>query len=394
MPNQLTRIHIENFRCLENVTLDVGMLNVMFGPNGVGKSTFLDTLWFVRDCAIRGVDAASSDRDHGIGILWHEAEPDSKIKIQFETDMFNYAVEFGFSSGRIEAFAGENLFSKSQNKLLIHRTTGSDKADFYNADSESRSLVALREPEKLALKQYLYYQTNSQEANDADRLLRCVHSYQTRSTDIYGLKKKGSESGTETWMRARCSNLWSVLRNLKDRRGLDDRYDTIMDYMRRSFPFFDDVLLESTGPNTVYGSFIEKYSSPVKASGVSDGHLQLLIHLTCLFAEGRARDSILIFDEPETALHPHAISVFADAVILATKEWNKQVYIATHSPVLLSHFAPDTIIAVEMDRHRRSSMRLVSEIEGIKDLLEDYAAGSLYIAEVLAPQSHGREVDE
>ena len=47
MPNQLTRIHIENFRCLENVTLDVGMLNVMFGPNGVGKSTFLDTLWFV-----------------------------------------------------------------------------------------------------------------------------------------------------------------------------------------------------------------------------------------------------------------------------------------------------------------------------------------------------------
>lgn len=394
MPNQLTRIHIENFRCLENITLDVGMLNVMFGPNGVGKSTFLDTIWFVRDCAIRGVDAASSDRDHGIGILWRDAEPEAKIKITFETDTFSYSVEFGFSTGRIEAFVGENLFSKSQNRLLIHRTTGSDKAAFFSVESGSENIVALREPEKLALKQYLYYQTNCQEANDADRLLRCVHSYQARATDIYGLKKKGSESGTDTWMRTRCSNLWSVLRNLKDRRGLDDRYDTIMDHMRRSFPFFDDVLLEPTGTNTVYGSFIEKHGSPIKASGVSDGHLQLLIHLTCLFAEGRNRDSILIFDEPETALHPHAISVFADAVILATKEWNKQVYIATHSPVLLSQFSPDTIIAVEMNRRRRSSMCRVSEIEGIQDLLEEYAAGSLYIAEVLAPQSYAREVNE
>ena len=394
MPHQLKRIHIENFRCLENITLDVGMLNVMFGPNGVGKSTFLDTIWFVRDCAIRGVDVASSDRDHGIGILWHEAEPNTKIKISLETDTFIYSVEFGFSSGRIEAFVGESLHSISRNIQLIHRTCGSDKADFFNINTGVSAVVKLRQPEKLALTQYLYTNDNSQEANDADRLLRRVHLYQARATDIYGLKKRGSESGTETWMRTRCSNLWSVLRNLKDRRGIDDRYDTIMDYMRRSFPFFDDVLLEPTGTNTVYGCFIEKYRSPVKASGVSDGHLQLLIHLTCLFAEERARDSILIFDEPETALHPHAISVFADAVTLATKEWNRQVYIATHSPVLLSQFAPEQIIAVEMDRHRRTSMRRVSEIDGIQDLLENYAAGSLYIAEVLAPQSHGREGNE
>lgn len=391
MPNQLYRIHIENFRCLENITLDTGMLNVMFGPNGVGKSTFLDTIWFVRDCAIRGVDVASSDRDHGIGILWHEAEPNSKIKISFETDTFIYSVEFGFSSGRIEAFVGESLHSKSRNIQLIHRISGSDKADFYNIDRDVSVVVNLRQPEKLALTQYLFTHDNSQEANDADRLLRYAHLYQARATDIFGLKKRGSESGTDTWMRTRCSNLWSVLRNLKDRRGIDDRYDTIMSFMRRSFPFFDDVMLEPTGTNTVYGSFIEKYRSPVKASGVSDGHLQLLIHLTCLFAEGRPRDSILIFDEPETALHPHAISVFAEAVTLATREWNKQVYIATHSPVLLSQFAPEHIIAVEMDRHRRTSMRRVNEIDGIQDLLENYATGSLYIAEVLAPQSHGRD---
>jgi len=32
-------------------------------------------------------------------------------------------------------------------------------------------------------------------------------------------------------------------------------------------------------------------------------------------------------------------------------------------------------------------MKRVSEIEAIQDLLEDYATGSLYMAEMIAPQS-------
>jgi predicted ATPase len=392
MANPIRRIHIQNFRSLENITLDLDLLNVLFGPNGVGKSTFLDTIWFVRDCAIRGVDSASSDRDHGIGILWNEADPNAHIIIRLETDTFEYTVEFGFSSGRIEPFVGEKLFSKEKQIVLIERVPGSDKADFYHSNMNDTAVVKLRQPEKLALTQYLYFQDTSQEAADADRLFRFVHSYQTRSTDIFGLKRKGSEAGTETWLRDRAQNLWSVLRNLKDKRGLDDRYDTIMDFMRQSFPNFDDVLLESMSTNSVYGSFIEKNRKhPIKASGVSDGHLQLLIHLTCLFSEGRNRDSIIIFDEPETSLHPHAISVFAEAVKNATVEWNKQIMIATHSPVLLSQFPAKSILAGEMDEQGRTTLRRVSDIENIQDLLESYSTGSLYMAEVLAPQSHRSE---
>jgi len=392
MANLIRRIHIQNFRSLENITLDLDLLNVLFGPNGVGKSTFLDTIWFVRDCAIRGVDSASSDRDHGIGILWNEADPNAHIIIRLETDTFEYTVEFGFSSGRIEPFVGEKLFSKEKQIVLIERVPGSDKADFYHSNMNDTAVVKLRQPEKLALTQYLYFQDTSQEAADADRLFRFVHSYQTRSTDIFGLKRKGSEAGTETWLRDRAQNLWSVLRNLKDKRGLDDRYDTIMDFMRQSFPNFDDVLLESMSTNSVYGSFIEKNRKhPIKASGVSDGHLQLLIHLTCLFSEGRNRDSIIIFDEPETSLHPHAISVFAEAVKNATVEWNKQIMIATHSPVLLSQFPAKSILAGEMDEQGRTTLRRVSDIENIQDLLESYSTGSLYMAEVLAPQSHRSE---
>jgi len=50
----LKRIRIKNYRSLADLSLDLEPINVLFGPNGAGKSTLLDTLWFARDCAIRG----------------------------------------------------------------------------------------------------------------------------------------------------------------------------------------------------------------------------------------------------------------------------------------------------------------------------------------------------
>ncbi len=113
----------------------------------------------------------------------------------------------------------------------------------------------------------------------------------------------------------------------------------------------------------------------------------MLIHLTVLFSEGKDRDSLILFDEPETSLHPHALHVLAKAIKLATEEWNKQVFIATHSPVLISQFDPQNILAAEIGESGQTIMKRVSEMDEIKDLLEEYATGSLYMAEEIAAQS-------
>lgn len=111
MSNQLTHLQIKNFRSLADVNIQINPLNIIFGPNGAGKTTLLDTIWFVRDCAIRGVDLASSERDHGIGLLWDGADEGENISIKIVTPWGEYEVSFGYSSGRIEPFAGEKLFS-------------------------------------------------------------------------------------------------------------------------------------------------------------------------------------------------------------------------------------------------------------------------------------------
>jgi predicted ATPase len=388
MSNRLTRLEVKNFRPLENVAIDIGSLNVLFGPNGAGKSSLLDTIWFVRDCAIRGVDEASSERDHGIGILWDGANRGANISIKLESQLAKYELLFGYSSGRIEAFVGETLTSKDRDIKLIDRKIGSDKTVFYH-NKLSAITFTLREPEKLALTSYLYLEENSPiEAEELDKLLHFVHFYHSRHLNLYRLRKQGSKSSHHTKLWGRGENLWSVLRNLHDKRYFDERYETILDFMKKSFPSFKELLIEQTGPNVVYGNFIEKgRRDPIGASGVSDGHLQMLLLLTALFSEGKFRESLILFDEPEISLHPYALAIFAEAVELATKEWNKQVLIATHSPVLMSQFEPEDIFAVEIGDAGETRITQVSQMNDIKDILDEYAIGSLYMAEMIAPQS-------
>ena len=381
----LTRIRIRNYRALADIDLDVGPINVVFGPNGAGKSTLLDTLYFFRDCAIRGVEVASSERSHGIGILWDGADDDGGILIELATDGVAYGLSFSLSAGRLEAFAGERLQSSSRTQTLIARNPGSYKASLYLTDLQQTVPVTLREPQKLSLGIFLDFNRGDGEAGYLDQLLHFIRLYHSRSFFLYRLKRQGSESSHETRLWDLGNNAWSVLRNLQDKRNIDDRYDTIMQYMAEAFPLFDGIVLEQTGPASVHASFLEKGRRyPILASGVSDGYLQLLLLLTALFSEGE-RASILLFDEPEVSLHPWALAVFAKAVKGAAERWNKQIFIATHSPVLISQFEPRDILVAGIEDGRARFDRL-HEIEDIRDLLEDYAAGSLYMSEAIAPQ--------
>ncbi len=166
-----------------------------------------------------------------------------------------------------------------------------------------------------------------------------------------------------------------------------------MRYMRAAFPTFDDIVLEQTGPGSVYASFRENgKSQPIFASGASDGMLQLLLLLIALFSEDD-RESVLLFDEPELSLHPWAVAVFADALKTAAVDWQKQVFIATHSPVLISQFDPSDILVAGVEDGRARFCRL-SGMEEIRDLLDQYAVGALYMSQAIAAQGPAAEPEE
>jgi predicted ATPase len=305
-----------------------------------------------------------------------------------ETINSRFEIEFSLSSGRIQPFVGERLHSKARNIQIIERKTGSDSASFYTEGASAMAHIPLKEPEKLALTRFVSFDSENFEAKEVDDLLRHTASYVSRQFALFDLRRRGSESNYHTHLWVRAQNLWSVLRNIHDKRSVDDRYETILDFMRKAFPAFEELVFDQSGPNSVYCEFKERHHNrTIKASGVSDGHLQFLILLTSLFSDGKEKDSLILFDEPETSLHPHALAILAEAMKKASSEWSKQIFVATHSPVLMSQFEPEDVWAVELDEEGRTILERVSAIEGVRDLLDKYGVGVLYMAESIAPQS-------
>ena len=388
MVKRLTRLQVKNFRSLADISIGIHPINVLFGPNGSGKSTLLEAIQFVSDCTVRDVAEAVRTRHNGFAMLRQGANASEGISIILDTNFVQYELRLGFSRGQTEQRAGEVLYSKEQHEPLITRDIGGDEAKFHYYET-TPELARLTFPEKLALIQYTQgSELIPEEALDLRDFLSSVHFYHSHYIDLYRLKQHGSESGIDISLHKDCGNLWSVLQNIHGKSAIDSRYETIIRFMRKSFPNFKDLVFEQTGPNAIYASFVEKGSqTPIPVLAVSEGHLQMLIHLTALFSEGKEHESLILFDEPETSLHPYAISVFAEAVKLVTKEWNKQVFIATHSPVLISQFDLEDILTAELDESGQTVLTRVSEMKDIQDLLEDYATGSLYMAGAIAPQS-------
>lgn len=78
----------------------------------------------------------------------------------------------------------------------------------------------------------------------------------------------------------------------------------------------------------------------------SDGFRRFYAHLLALYQS--PPKLTLIFEEPENAIYPGALSLLADEFRAAPRENRGQVIITTHNPTLLDSFDVDNIRVVEM----------------------------------------------
>ena len=381
----LTGLHVKNYRSLADVEIRLEPVNVLFGPNGAGKSSILDALWFLQNAVAASVETAMVERDRG-SLLWAATPEGSPASIQVQTAAASYRLTLDTLGGDMDTFVGEFLTVLRLASPLIERARQATTVVFYN-ETKGFAQFSLRDPTKTTLTLYLDLYPESAEAGQLDELIRSIRLYHCRPMKLDTLRKFGSERSSVRQLNSLGDNLWSVLRNLSEQRTADDGYETIIGYMKRCFPSFADLVLDVPNPSSVYGSIRENgLRDPVRASAVADGHLQMLILLTALFGEGRNHPAVILFDEPELSLHPWALAVLAEAIDEAAARWQRQVLIATHSPVLLSQFDASRVLAVEPGPIG-TRVRRLSEIAEVSDLLEQYAAGSLYMADVIGRQA-------
>ena len=95
----IKRLVIRHYRSIENVELNLGDINILVGPNGVGKSNIIDSITFVRDAVKNGLDQAVNER-HGIQTIrqWSPTRPyDISLAIETSNPRSEWHGKFSFT---------------------------------------------------------------------------------------------------------------------------------------------------------------------------------------------------------------------------------------------------------------------------------------------------------
>ena len=89
--------------------------------------------------------------------------------------------------------------------------------------------------------------------------------------------------------------------------------------------------------------------------------------------------NLIVVDEPELGLHPHAMLIISGLMRAASS--HAQVLLATQSPTFLDHFNPDEVIVAE-EKEQASHYRRVTADE-LREWLQQYSLGELWQKNVL-----------
>ena len=367
----IRRIHIQNYKALRDVTLDLTPFHVLIGPNDSGKTSILEAIGALCRSAENNVRKCFLGTWQGRDLVW-TGDPKADIKIDCVAEggktRFRYGMRCTFSeSGDQETLS--QSFAEPPNGPSFEWNPAIRLSQIKATQDNLRRLFQKIQP---CLDGVAYYRF------DPRRLALPV----------------GRNSGREFRLDA---NGFGLALCLEDIRDTDiDRYLKLEQRFKEIFPQIktiqyravsastaDPATRDSTGqpPMQSWGKelLIQFVNSPtpVPASQVSDGLLLVLGYLTILSLPRPAR--VILIEEPETGIYPRLLQDVVKVLRqLINGQTHTQVVMTTHAPYVLDDFKPEEVTLCRKDPDGSVSVHSLSKNEAIKDQLDIFSLGELW----------------
>ncbi|WP_309708855.1 AAA family ATPase, partial [Armatimonas sp.] len=117
----LTRLSVQGFRSLKDITWEPGKLNVVIGSNGSGKSNILRVLDMLCDSTQGHLSNYVKGEGGGIAILWDGVQQDLKVDIHASSDFNDEFIDpfQDLSDYRYYLALSQNPFHQNSNNFYI-----------------------------------------------------------------------------------------------------------------------------------------------------------------------------------------------------------------------------------------------------------------------------------
>jgi predicted ATPase len=385
-------LHVQNFKSFKDVSIDMGRLNVLVGPNMSGKSNLIDVFRLLsrmvapapgtyglsnaiaqmggfEDLAWKGGDSRLiSIALEGEGWPPLRPEEDAKWSYQIETlgDLYGRSVVQEESLKVSTAQGEKNLIDNSRGQRHFASLKGTDLGYVARIDRSA-----------------LEFERTDWEGNALREYILKWHFYRLvpssmRSTD---------QSAAAPFLQEHGENFSSWLMTLQTRHG--DEFERIARVARDVFPELEKLFTEPTQQGSVFAATREKYlKRTTSINQMSDGELVFIALLSLIYSPPELASPFLLIEEAENHLHLRLLVTLVQLLKQVQQELSPvrclQVVMTTHSPHLVDQFNLDELIVLEK-REGATTVARPADKEHLRRLLEEeeIGLGSLYYSGAL-----------
>ncbi|MES2263846.1 MAG: AAA family ATPase [Pseudomonadota bacterium] len=393
----LLGIQIQNFRSLRNVTLgktfdttgeELPRLMAVIGANGAGKSSLMDTLGFIGDCLIEGVEAAC-DKPHRGGFERLRTQGVSepiKFEIQYrqtsDSRPISYSLHIDCDKHGRALVSYERLRQRRKGQrhgwpfsfLEIDNGVGTVWSGESSEEAEGNSRADVR----MSDRQVLGISTLGTLA-DHPRIaaFRQFLSGWYLSYFVPQLARTQPMSGAEPHLDRTGENLAKYLQFIA--REHPGSFNQMLDRISKKIPGI--VRIESiVAPDKrlLLAFHARGYKEPFFQQDMSDGTLKMLAYM--LLMEDPEPAPLVGIEEPENGLHHQLLGDLArEFKEFARKSRGPQVLVTTHAPNFVDALAPEEVWILEKGKDGYSQLTRAADIPGVRAMFDEgIPMGSLW----------------
>ena len=174
------------------------------------------------------------------------------------------------------------------------------------------------------------------------------------------------------YLRANGGNLAAILYRLQNENI--QQFDVICETIRRALPVFDGFTIEDSYGKVFLSWKPTGMDKTIGAHLTSDGSLRFFALVTLLNLPLEMIPDVLLIDEPELGLHPTAVDLLGG--MIKSLSVDRQVIVATQSPLLVDCFDLDNIRVLDLQDGRTAIRR--PNNHALQRWLEEYSTGEVW----------------
>ncbi|MFJ6665569.1 AAA family ATPase [Streptomyces sp. NPDC091383] len=163
------------------------------------------------------------------------------------------------------------------------------------------------------------------------------------------------------------------------------RHRDWVDHVRTALPQVEDIGVRVREEDRrAYFTVAYRGGHKVTSSGLSDGTLRVLALTLLPYLPRDAVPSLAVTEEPENGIHPRAIETVVQSL---SSLYGSQVWVSTHSPLVLAHTELDQVLAARIRKDGAVEVLPGTEhprMKNWKGTVDGLDLGTLFAAGVLA----------